>query len=618
MTDTLKLRLETDGFPAQDLALSPEAPQTDEEALGRIRRRAWADRAVRFSLPAEGLENNAITLRLNGTTVQTSAIRLDGHENRLVMEPIEPRVFEDTCGVGRLSVVLIRRGTGERTELFAEPLLVRFPEGPVTENILAMANEVVGRWGEIFTRETAGGKAGLPGDGLPADEELKGRLAFLAELGFLFESQLAALTTRGKRVVGTERRLEPFERVRKMDVRTFRYICTHPEELAESTKGAGFQIERGFYLPRRVPVEHEICSFDTPENRMAAGLAEAVLKALTNERQRLTEVAAQLPDEEEAADGYRAPGLAVVLEAKARLVQAAEKLAPHERHFRSIAERLRTAFGFRAQALTRVPLPSAAATTDPAYRVLFTAARRWFGRTDPAFEAEAALIFAMERSALYEYFVFFRLLDALRELGFTVTGAERFRWTGAGERFTQTEHENTVRLVRGTTKITLYMQPVIAGQRYTGENGLFLKRSTSKSMRFDESGSLVLEERSTAFFTPDFVMKTEFEGSEGAVYALLDAKLSSARSVMRHQMPFLAWKYLIGVRTVRPEDRLQGLWLLCGHPNVRDAEAGSRLFDLADGLCEAPDIHLFTLTARPKGSLSHIAAELLKDAQGPL
>lgn len=605
MADAFTLRVASEGTDAPiELRLSMEPPARDAEAAGSVHRPVCADRRAVFSLPADGLDDVAVTLAVNGVTVPTDN-RIEN--DRLVLRPYDGCCFADICGIAVVSLRFARRETAESYRIYAEPVLICVPEGPEADNILRMADEVVSRWGEIFTESTSAPAGVLPGTGKGFADRLKNHLKQLSDIVLLYESHLGYFAVSGRTVLKDAHRIEGFERLTDFTDETAQYIATHPEELMPHRGKAGVFVGSGVYMPRRTLVRTAEASFDTPENRAVGSFPLTVGEAVRTECRRIEAVLEGLADSADMP-GYVAPGLAVVTEAGRRLRETLDSLKRIERRLRAISLKAAGIFAVSAAVMRRPPQPTPVFVSVPAYRTVWNAMRAWFGRTDPVYEAEAAMVLSVERSSLYEYFVLFRLIDALRAQGFELQSSRRHLWTNAGSLYTQTEHENTFVFARGETALTLWFQPVIAGHRYTGENGLEMKRRSSWSMKEDEFSGVVAEQAVNAYWTPDYVMKIEEKGRTR--YALLDAKLSSVWSVMRNQVPYLAYRYLTCTGCMNPEDRHLGLWLICGHPNPKDRQVGA-LFDLADGMPFAPGIQFVRAAATDGERLNEAVTGIL-------
>ena len=590
-----------------ELRLSMEPPQHDAEALGLVHRRVFADRPTVFSLPAEGLDGVAVTLSINDVTVATDN-RLE--DDRLVLKPLEKKCFADICGLAEIALRFSRRESEETYRIHAEPVLVCFPEGPAADNILKMADEVVRRWGEFFSDRNALSAGMAPGTGKGFADRLKNHLKQLADIVLMYEAQLGYFAVSCRTVLREVHRVEGFERLSDFTEETAQYIATHPEELMPHRGNAGIQLGSSVYMPRRTLVRTGEASPDTPENRAVAAFPLTVAEAVRAECRRIETLLERFQDTSDVP-GYVAPGMAVVTEAGRRLRETLETLGRIERRLRAVALKASELFGIKPTVLRRPPQPTPVFISVPAYRLVWNAMRSWFGRTDPGYEEEAAMVLSVERSSLYEYFVLFRLIDALKANGFEAVGSNRFEWTLRSSYYTQTAGENTFTFRRNATTVTLYAQPVIYGSDKAGENGLGLKRRSSWSMQ--EGGletGVTMQQTLNPFYTPDYVIKVEEEGRDTR-YALLDAKLSSPWSVMTNQVPYLAYRYLTSVRTLKRGDRHLGLWLLCGHKNDKDVRVPAHLFDLNAAADEDSDIHFVRVTATDNDPLKEVTAAIL-------
>lgn len=584
----LRLRIDASGLPSQELLLSEEPHGSDEESIGAVRHRAVADRPCRFSLSLADLPEAAVTVSVNGSAVRTVNTASEG---RLWLTPSDQSLpFSEICGFAEVSVTIAPKTGGIRV-LYAEPLMVLFPEGPNTKNILAMAGEVIAGWGREFSRRVEAGRGSAVVPDEKTFDRLSAHMQLLSDILLYYRSQSAFFSSNPAFVLKESQRVASIEHLSAFGEETARYIVSHPEELTLSAGTSGVRVRGNTYIPRHTLVRSTERSTDTPENRAVTGFIFSAAERLRREIARIDALLSEFP-ESTAAEGYVAPGLAILSEAHRRLTETKTALARYEKAFRELARRYAAVLGTALSVLHSLPPPTRVFRTAPSYRMLYDLMRRWFGSEEFDVDTESALIRTIERTSLYEYFCLFRLIDAVRSAGFADVGPQRHVYSTPGALYRQPEHENTFRFRRGDAALTLYFQPVIYGRRTVGENGIGLKRRSSWAVAESQrEAGVVLRQSLNPIYTPDYLIRIESQGT--VRYALLDAKFSRRQTVLRYQAPLLAYRYLLSVGTVRPQDRHLGLWLLCGS-SEEEAEAHEVLFDL-DEDANAPDMHFVRL-----------------------
>lgn len=217
-----------------------------------------------------------------------------------------------------------------------------------------------------------------------------------------------------------------------------------------------------------------------------------------------------------------------------------------------------------------------------------------------------------------------KLIDGFQALGFKLEESRFFDYS-AFDRYYRDKSGavsvNTFRFRSGDDELTLWYQPVIAGRKYSGANGLELIRASSLAYRTDveESGGR-LDPGTVDFYSPDFIVALKCGGK--TVWSILDAKYSTVGKARSGQVVPLAFRYLVSIHPVRPGDVVTGLRLFCGFTFEREVQIpDGSIFDNAGavGLQPGPDITLVRLNALDAGMVNPaegILAEL-RASQSP-
>jgi hypothetical protein len=137
--------------------------------------------------------------------------------------------------------------------------------------------------------------------------------------------------------------------------------------------------------------------------------------------------------------------------------------------------------------------------------------------------------------------------------------------------YRNTLYNNTFIFETPSKRISVFYQPVIFGQSYSSDlmenNSIGLYRNTT--LRFpsvytdaeDKGGKF-------SYYAPDYIIK--IEKSTACEYIILDAKYSDIAVVKNHYFAALEYKYLFSINTEKLEDKIIGLYALCGKYNIND------------------------------------------------
>ncbi len=321
------------------------------------------------------------------------------------------------------------------------------------------------------------------------------------------------------------------------------------------------------YPPRTVRTTALHRSLDNAENRAVLLFLQEVESVM---ERRLRELASRLASMEElrqslgglaSGDGM-VPSLVIAGIAIDLERPLAERLKALKARSRRVRMQYEDALGKVPRASFRMPRRSKVFQEVPHYAALWHAMSDWveFGEFDMARDALLLGTYRMDR--LYEYYVLFRLLDELRLAGFSpadgTTCADTVPYTLASWYYQpETQVANRYRLVRGSTSVTLYYQPVIYGDARE-EGGIRLHRTTP--------AAAFLAHSRDSYWTPDYLLVVS-DGTR-ARHFVLDAKFSRPVDVAEAKDGASTFekcllKYRIQTR-LADGSGVDGMWLLCG------------------------------------------------------
>ena len=94
-------------------------------------------------------------------------------------------------------------------------------------------------------------------------------------------------------------------------------------------------------------------------------------------------------------------------------------------------------------------------------------------------------------------------------------------------------------------------------------NDIYLFRNTSSNSKQDVYNRGYI-------YTPDYIIK--LEKNSRTDYIILDAKFSTSSNIRIHQLQELVYKYIFSVSVLKPNDTIQGLYILCGKSSQNDTQ----------------------------------------------
>ena len=178
--------------------------------------------------------------------------------------------------------------------------------------------------------------------------------------------------------------------------------------------------------------------------------------------------------------------------------------------------------------------------------------------------------------------------------------SEKFIYPYPGKFYENTECNNlfVFKPEAGTSTITLYYQPVIYNGVRPQQLGMELYRNTSISY----PNSQEIKEKKGGYYTPDFIIKYEYEGVDSIKYIIGDAKFSRLKTIKTIKVAELVYKYLFSVSPVHRKDQIVGLCIFSGQSDEeKDKITNIYNFELREETI-TPRADIITLTENETGN----------------
>ncbi len=232
-----------------------------------------------------------------------------------------------------------------------------------------------------------------------------------------------------------------------------------------------------------------------------------------------------------------------------------EQLTPCIREISTLLAHYSSFLKCEQATLLRIPRSTGIFLGIPAYRDIYRLIREWFEFGEPGIDNSGTVFNLKSLTKLYEYYCLQRLLQQMKEEGFTACppapgkeAAYTYSYLNHPSQYeNETSVANTYHFTRGKAEVTLYYEPSISDVAF--ENGLNLYR-LHRERKWGPS-----------HYTPDFVLK--IRTAEHTDYFILDAKFAKSHKIPE-RLTEVILKYFAGLGTSSPQERITMVWTLQG------------------------------------------------------
>lgn len=509
---------------------------------------AYQDERYSFELYGESFVSECwVRLSVGSVSLRMRQGRIVGVPDALRLDPeddMSAYPFRLQYGLAGISVSLSRR-TRDETVLFSELAAVAVSERKtdIEESVREMLEQIRAHSRGLMT---SGGRSGR------MDEA-----SLMRVIAASLKRELPYFANGARTRTATERRVDSFDRVRRIGGDELSFVASHPEHLEPAAGSVGIAAFGRRFMPTRTLVDTPSISRDTPENR-------AVVAFVNTLRARAAERCSEARRDAEAAssadvsivDGETLmPGTYLSTELIRSV--ASDSAREAEREFAVIEDVFTELFRDYSLALLAV---DAALTAPPPlslvflevahYRAVYELMELWLRSDRRAVSSRAGISGFDLPSAdkIYERFCMLEICDVLESLGYAEDTASRRSYDYMAGKTVADAPPNVFKFTARGADVVLYVQPKIWSTRVARDIGLELFRTDGSS-----------------YCVPDFVLKCE---AGGAVrYAVMDAKWRPRSALLDFDSGGLAdvvYKYLFSVADAATGRSVDALWVLQG------------------------------------------------------
>ena len=400
------------------------------------------------------------------------------------------------------------------------------------------------------------------------------QLALLRQIQEVYETNLPFFKANPHSVIDSGYNVREFEKLRQVQPETINYIVNHPDMLIPSSNQSGIEYQGNYYLPVKTLVLEAQQSRDCYENAVIMGFFETVIEGINELLKQVDNYMKLLSVISPDYGMYQSSAKVIMGILRNQLLENRNKLNRISSSINNLYWTYRNFLPVTPMRVDRLPKLTSVFLSVAPYRQVYEMMVQWFNFGSYNFKSEEFLLPFMVNYSIYEYYVLFKISDALEQQGFVYHPEEsyRFIYPVQGKLYKQTSHTNTF-VFRDTRErsIVLYYQPVIFGADYTetGNNGIRLRRVTS--LRFDDDKFPGWREN---YYTPDYVLKLK-NGMEEK-YLIADAKF---RNFQGSQIAELSYKYAFSIQPASPDSTLAGTVILYGK-DYTNASTLREIFDI--------------------------------------
>lgn len=398
---------------------------------------------------------------------------------------------------------------------------------------------------------------------------LEAKIAFLEHTLDIYKNSYQYLKINPYSKLEKTKSVDSFDKLQSVSQRTIQYIADNIDELAVVNYDTGIRFNNQYFQPNKVLVESNSYSYDVYANRIIMGFLKTLVAEINNIIKDLAEKI-YFKSKAETSGGYIDSMYQVFSRSIKKINGYIESLKLLQIRYQQLYYFYSRLFNFSADMIKSLPVFTPVFRSINAYRQIYAVIRKWFSIGNYDIGKDELLLSFISTSKIYEYYCLIKMLCHInKNTNFSLVESKRTLYRVNNDYYTNTKYNNTFIFENGQVKLTLFFQPVIYGDD-RAFNGLSVFRNTSSSPKKDNHSR-------GKTYTPDYIIKAEYNGRID--YMILDAKFSTPENIRSYQLQELVYKYLFSISALNDNDRIIGLYILCGKNDGTDIE--DTIHDLA-------------------------------------
>lgn len=442
---------------------------------------------------------------------------------------------------------------------------------------------------------------------------IESRIFLLHEIAQIFESNYAFFKVNSRFTTVQSERIDRFEKLQYVSTKTMQFISQHPDELQRINSSVGVRVGKYNYQPGRTLITNNIQTYDIYENKEILGFLDSLLTEIGGMQKELEGLISSIPEKPIESGDYVASPFFIFASTIATLNTILVDLSKLKSKYSALLSAYTSIYQIKGNRVIKPSRPTAVFMSIPQYRQAYDCMTAWFKMGVVRLDEERYMLSFLKISSLYEVYVLLKLVNYLKENGYSLTSTNRIQYQFSSRTFYENTKCNNLYIFEsegGNSKVSVYYQPVIYNADRSERTGIGLYRNTSIAFP-----NLSGEERTGGYYTPDFLIKIENATSNYIKYVLADAKFSTVENVKTYQVAPLAYKYLFSISPVSLTDIVAGLFIVNGQ-SEKDIDTITDIYDKSLTPNKiTPNAEILTLTENSVDNAEN-HAKLLKQVVG--
>ncbi len=430
---------------------------------------------------------------------------------------------------------------------------------------------------------------------------IEAKLKLLHRISAVYEENYRFFKANSRFATIPVERVDDFEKLQFITNSTLQYISRHQEHLVRVPGSGGIRIGSSYYQPAKTMVQASEKSYDIYENRVLIAFLVRLCRDLSDLVSELEALINKVPGRPIERDGYISSSYFIYQNVADNLRAYYDEFRALRSKFRSLLLSYRKELKVCDIILNSVPRFTPVFQAVPQYHQVFDCIVAWFTNTGYSLIQEKYILSVVKVSALYELYVLAKMLNYYKNSGFDFISATRLNYSfSAQSLYENTECNNLFIFRKGSLKVSVYYQPVIyhEDRRDMGRLGLYRNTSIGFSRAEDEPG------RTGKYYTPDYVIKYEYDNIDGADYLICDAKFRRVETIKQTQISSLTFKYLFSVSPFNLNDRIVELLVFSGVSDYTE-DGVIDIYDFSKNPRQGiPQAEIMTLTENSSDNIS--------------
>ena len=539
-------------------------------------------------LSPEKLHN--ITLLLNGNEVQSDF----NYNSQMITfrdESFGERIFQECFGYVQL--VAIYEDDNGQHKVESNYIQVMVKKGNQNDSICRMVDFVYkSNPNLLYGKPVSKNSADLKN---LADKTIESHVKLLADILKIYENNFCYFKANSRFKTVPHEIVDDFEKLQVVSRNTLQYIATHPDQLRQTNVPVAMKIGTSRYLPLKTLIVDSKKTYDIYENQIVISFLKLLRTETISIKHELETIERNIPHKRIETKDYVLSTIFVYKNVASVVKVVIEKIDALYQKINDLYNVYLKILPVSERIISGIPFMSHIFKSIPQYHQIYNCIEAWFLKGVFSLDREKFILSFVKMSQLYEVYVLSKFLVFLENTGFSLESSEKILYPKPPKSlYENTSCNNCFKYQKngGSTRITLYYQPVIYKNDMQHIAGIGLYRNTSIS--FPKSSDFYgMVSNPGTYYTPDYIIKIEKENDSFVRYIIADAKFSSTKTVKNRYAVEVIYKYLFSISPICSNSCISGLFIFNGFLDENQKQ---------DGICPIRDFDLEN-TIQPRAEI---------------